>query len=327
MHRPRLRLSALVLAITTAALVHGARHSALAAAPGARLHASVATTALGHSQALRVVVVQPGEQFHLPLNWSGPRAEGISYRWLSAHGTHAPGEPELPFGHLLTAPPVPGVWTLELAEAGWRQQIAELTVITSVPATQVRNGRLNGYQIGAYPRSASAAYAPPRAFIEVTRENRDLQLSTHLRLGQFITKDQHDVWPKYVALDLRLVDKLELTLQELEALGVSARGLHVMSGFRTPRYNGPGGNGRSSVSRHMYGDAADVWVDNEGNGYVSDLDLDGRRDTRDVLLMRVAVNEVERKYPHLVGGVGVYRESGSRSPFIHIDVRGTHARW
>ena len=53
------------------------------------------------------------------------------------------------------------------------------------------------------------AYAPPEAFIEVTPENRDLPVSRHLTLAQFITKDQFSVWPKYVALDPRLLDKLE----------------------------------------------------------------------------------------------------------------------
>jgi uncharacterized protein YcbK (DUF882 family) len=322
------RASALALALAVAAVLHVADRSILSAETvPARSHARVATTALGHSAALRVTVVEPGEAFHLPLEWIGPRVDGLTYRWLPVQGTTAALPEVLPFGHLLTAPGAPGVWNLELLGEEWSQRVAELTVITAVSASGAQGGRLNGYHIGSYPRTASAAYAPPRAFIEVTRENQDLQLSTHLRLRQFLTRDQANVWPKYVALDLRLVDKLELMLQELERMGVTARGLHVMSGFRTPQYNGRGGGGRSSVSRHMYGDAADVWVDNEGDGYVSDLNGDGRRDVQDVILMRAAVTEVERRHPHLVGGVGVYTNSGARSPFIHIDVRGTHARW
>ena len=41
-----------------------------------------------------------------------------------------------------------------------------------------------------------------------------------------------------------------------------------MSGFRTPQYNKGGGNtgGRAGLSRHMYGDAADIFIDSNGDG-------------------------------------------------------------
>ena len=43
-------------------------------------------------------------------------------------------------------------------------------------------------------------------------------VSTHLRLGDFLTHDgQTDVWPKYVALNPRLLDKLELVLAKIGA--------------------------------------------------------------------------------------------------------------
>jgi uncharacterized protein YcbK (DUF882 family) len=62
-------------------------------------------------------------------------------------------------------------------------------------------------------------------------------VSEHLRIRDFLTHDQQNVWPKYVVVDPRNVDKIELVLADLEARGVPARGVHVMSGFRTPRYN------------------------------------------------------------------------------------------
>ena len=112
---------------------------------------------------------------------------------------------------------------------------------------------------------------------------RDLPVSDHLTLGQFLTKDQVEVWPKYVALDLRLIDKLELVIQDLEQRGIKVEHMSVMSGFRTPRYNHSGGNtaGRANLSRHMYGDAADVFVDNDRNGNMDDINGDGRVDRRD----------------------------------------------
>jgi uncharacterized protein YcbK (DUF882 family) len=102
----------------------------------------------------------------------------------------------------------------------------------------------------------------------------------------------------------------------------------VMSGFRTPWYNRHGGHvgGRAELSRHMYGDAADVYIDN-GNGRMADLNHDGRVDSRDARVILRAVEEVEKEHPELSGGVGVYRSTRSHGPFAHIDVRGWRARW
>jgi uncharacterized protein YcbK (DUF882 family) len=102
-----------------------------------------------------------------------------------------------------------------------------------------------------------------------------------------------------------------------------------MSGFRTPQYNvrGVGAGGRASASRHQYGDAADVFVDNDGNGRLDDLNGDGRVNTRDVAVMLAAVEKVERAYPELVGGAGTYKSTAAHGPFVHIDVRGNRARW
>jgi len=101
----------------------------------------------------------------------------------------------------------------------------------------------------------------------------------------------------------------------------------VMSGFRTPQYNGPGGEGRSGVSRHMYGDAADVFVDDDGDGRMDDLNRDGDVNFMDTDVINRAVERVEQQYPDLVGGLGLYRAIGPSGPFAHIDVRGTRARW
>ena len=77
----------------------------------------------------------------------------------------------------------------------------------------------------------------------------------------------------------------------------------------------------------MYGDAADVFVDNDGNGRMDDLNRDGRIDSRDAQVILDAVERVERAHPDLVGGVGVYRATRAHGPFAHVDVRGTRARW
>jgi uncharacterized protein YcbK (DUF882 family) len=102
-----------------------------------------------------------------------------------------------------------------------------------------------------------------------------------------------------------------------------------MSGFRTPSYNAGGGNtsGRADLSRHMYGDAADVYIDNDRDGNMDDLNGDGRVNIGDARFMEEAVNRVERAHPELIGGTGVYVACCGHGPFIHIDTRGYRARW
>jgi len=203
--------------------------------------------------------------------------------------------------------------------------------LTRRPFTDKVKGRIGQYLIGFWPgergRITSMAYQNPGGFIEVTQENQDTQVSEHFRLRDFITHDQVSTWPKYVVLRDELVDKLELVIQQLEKQGVVVRRMTVMSGFRTPQYNGPGGDGRSGVSRHMYGDAADVFVDNDGDGRMDDLNHDGRVDHRDARVILDAAERVERLHPEFTGGVGVYRATASHGPFAHVDVRGWRARW
>jgi Bacterial protein of unknown function (DUF882). len=233
-----------------------------------------------------------------------------------------------------TAPEKPGVYTLAVQLNQAIRQLDNLNVITLVPFSEKRGGHIGAYYLGSWPfeiggTPKTPAYADPAGFIEVTPENADTPISAHFRLRDFLTKDQPNVWPKYLLLNPKLLDKLELTIQELEAMGHSVRHFHIMSGFRTPEYNHGGGNtqGRANLSRHMYGDASDTFVDNDGNGVMDDLNHDGRVDARDAEVVLQAVERVESKNPSLVGGVGVYSACCGHGPFTHIDVRGFRARW
>jgi hypothetical protein len=193
--------------------------------------------------------------------------------------------------------------------------------------------RIGEYRIGFWPaergRTFAVGYDNPEGFIEVTPENMDTRVSEHFRLRDFLTHDQQTVWPKYLVLRAPLVDKLELVIAKLDARGHHVKHLSIMSGFRTPQYNETGGEtgGRAGMSRHMYGDAADVFVDNDGDGRMDDLNHDGRVNYRDARVILDAVEAVEREHPDLVGGVGVYRATRSHGPFAHVDVRGHRARW
>jgi len=206
--------------------------------------------------------------------------------------------------------------------------------ITPRPASEKRKGRIGDYLLGNWPkarfvRKGAVDYSPPNGFIEVTQSNQTTNVSEHFRLRDFLTKDQRSVWPKYVVVNLKLVDKLELILDDLKSRGINPDGVRVMSGFRTPSYNANGGDrgGRSSVSRHMYGDAADVFIDNTGNGAMDDLNGDGKVDIRDARIIADAAERVERAHPSLIGGIGVYAGTSAHGPFVHIDTRGHPARW
>lgn len=233
-----------------------------------------------------------------------------------------------------TAPELPGVYKLAVQIDQAMRQLDNFNVITLVPFSEKQDGHIGTYYLGSWPfekggTPKTPAYANPTGFIEVTPENVDTPISAHFRLRDFLTKDQPNVWPKYLLLNPKLLDKLELTIQELEAMGHPVKHFHIMSGFRTPEYNHGGGNtqGRANLSRHMYGDASDTFVDNDGNGIMDDLNHDGRIDARDAEVIMQAVERVESKNPSLVGGVGVYSACCGHGPFTHIDVRGFRARW
>ena len=228
-----------------------------------------------------------------------------------------------------TVPDEPGrVYELRAAAA-----TPPFALVTMLPFTSKVNGRLGAYRMGFWPSERRLARrtggANPSGFIRVTAENQHLRVSEHFTLRDFLTHDQQRVWPKYLVLREDLVDKLELVIAELEARGTPVRRMVVMSGFRTPQYNsrGVGAGGRAQDSRHQYGDAADVFVDNDGNGRMDDLNRDGRVDARDAQVLIDAAERVERRYPDLLGGAGRYRATSAHGPFAHIDVRGYRARW
>ena len=204
------------------------------------------------------------------------------------------------------------------------------TVFTMRSFGQKVRAWLNGYRLGYWPqekgRLRSEAYRNPDGFIEVTPENEDTRVSEHFRLRDFVSHDQKNVWPKYLVLREPLLDKLELVIEDLADHGVNAEGMRIRSGFRTPARNqAVRGEGSARDSRHQFGDAADVYIDNVGNGRMSDLNGDRKVNFADVKMILDAVERVEARYPELVGGTGLY--TGRSGQFAHIDVRGVRARW
>ena len=225
-----------------------------------------------------------------------------------------------------TAPMLPGVVRLTLTRGN---DEIRLNAVVMHSASQVSGGQLSGYQIGDYPGllNGDAVYTAPDGFIELTSDLLELQLSPHFTMGQFPSK-QSTALPKYLVLREQLLMKLELLLEHFNEVGVETDSFAVMSGYRTPMYNRVIGNGQHS--RHVYGGAADIYIDvAPRDDIMDDLNQDGIFDYRDAQwLYQLADAFFARpENAYLNGGLGVYRSTAAHGPFLHIDARGRRARW
>jgi hypothetical protein len=273
----------------------------------------------GYSGQVQVVVQEPGQPAQLTADSLG----GVTVHYVPTDSSAA-----------VDSVTAPGVWNVLLRMRGGERRVPGLAVLALTPISEKRNGRIGQYLIGNWPNETggkpkSDAYRAPRGMVRVTPENLDLAVSRHFRLRHFVTKGQENVWPKYVLLSPRLLDKLELTIDELNRTGTRVDHVGVISGFRTPNYNASGGDtgGRGALSRHMYGDAMDWFVDNDRNGSMDDLNGDGKVDMGDGRVIVAAAEQVEKQHPDLIGGIGLYRPTGAHNGFVHIDTRGYRARW
>lgn len=291
------------------------RHALLPGAEPAR-------EAYGRSGGVRVRFAMPGADVEYPIEVSGP-PDGLRYQWVRLADAAPVDSTRTLRSATLTAPETPGFYRLSLIEGTERRALPEITVAVLVPFAAKSGGAIDGYRIGWYRGEGSTtAEAPPEGFVRVDESDANLQLTTHLRVADFLTHDDQDVWPRYAALDTRLLDKLELVFAELERWRSTASNgprlaLDVHSGFRTPDHN-RGVRRAARDSRHQYGDAADVVVDADG---------DGRFTSRDARLVEVAVEQVEMRYPDLTGGMGLYLSRSYHTPYVHIDARGKRVRW
>jgi hypothetical protein len=227
-----------------------------------------------------------------------------------------------------TPPDTPGVYAITV----WDELTGEAVRINAfvmVPFAHTEQ-RIGAFQVGRYqeePLQGNPAYERPQGFIEVTEENQDALVSPHFTVGQFVSKQTAD-FPKYVALQEKLLLKLEVILQAVNERGIPANTFHVMSAFRTPFYNASIGN-ETEYSMHLYGGAADIFVDMDGDGNMDDLNNDGQVTRADAEYMAEIVEELRRNpdLAHLEGGLGIYNANPSHGPFIHVDVRGQAVNW
>ncbi len=266
--------------------------------------------------------VLPGEEITLTMEPMNPEAgfdvQGNVGAWTAVS----------PVKWTWKAPSKAGVTKARVAELVSGDAM-DLSIFVMVPFEKAKSGTLNGYKIGTYPKSAlKKGYTMPRGFIEVTNENKHTPVSPHFTLGQFLCKQSAGGSPKYVVLRERLILKLEYILEHVNAEGIPAKTFSVMSGYRTPHYNKSLGNVK--MSRHMWGDAADIYInDDPGVIGMEDLNGDGKSDAKDAQLLYEVVEELndEPAFKKFLGGLGWYKPTKSHGPFVHVDARGTAARW
>jgi hypothetical protein len=283
--------------------------------------AEPSATAFGSSGGVMMRFAMPASEIEYPLDVHGDPA-GLRYEWIRL-GETVPTEATRPLaGATVRVPSKAGFYRLALAN-GEQQRIVEgLTVAVLVPFKEKEGSMLNGYRIGTYlAEKIEGKQSPPEGFLEVSEHDVDLPVSKHLKVGDFLTHDGQETWPRYAAVSPRLLDKLELVVSEITRwYGTNAPltlALDVHSGFRAPAHNSHIARAARD-SQHQYGDAADIIMDANGDGKYTALDS---------RMVGLAVEIVELKHPELVGGLGIYTSGHARTTYVHIDARGTRVRW
>lgn len=305
----------------------------------ARVGFSVEFDNLRNDWAIMTTTVAPEEEFVFRV-WDGP--EFGEYSVVSNNG-----------GELTTTGEKHWTWKAP-KEHGLHQLVINETTTDKTMCLNLfvqypwdgKQSRVNGYMIGWYSHilyKGLQKYAKPTGFIEVTRENQDTWVSPHFQLKQFASPQTKDgihvkaiadagapeIFPKYMLLETRLLLKLEMFIEKIKEKGIKTDGLFVHSGYRTPYYNSAIGN-RTKHSRHVYGDAADVYVDFNNDRMIDDLDNNGKTDNADATVLFNIIHEVLKEPWHdeeLIGGIGYYTSRSFRGPFVHIDTRGFEIHW
>lgn len=225
------------------------------------------------------------------------------------------------------APSKPGVYSLYFTEV---RSDSTMRLQAIVMAPYAGEDRFEGYRVGKYetiPLRNNPKYETPRGLIRVEPGMEDLWLSPHFQLRQFLCKQKGGP-PQFALVHERLLLKLELLLEKMNDAGLEATTFAILSGYRTPHYNRVIGNS-TRYSRHVYGDAADIFIDRDRDGRMDDLNGDGKENLADARIMAAVINESFDSiwYKPYIGGLGLYGPKPHRGPFIHVDTRGFKARW
>ena len=226
-----------------------------------------------------------------------------------------------------TAPEQKGLYPLWVRDSSSGETVT-LNGFVMVPMPSAAT--ISGFLVGRYesrPLRGDPGYARPNGFVEVTEANRGALVAPHFTIGQFLSK-QNRGFPTYLVLRERLLLKLEILLEEVRSAGLPVSTFRILSGYRTPFYNRSIGN-ETRYSRHVYGDAADIYVDEDRDGKMDDLDGDGLVTLDDARALASVLESLSQRswYQPFEGGLGLYQANATHGPFVHVDVRGHPARW
>ncbi|MFW5686997.1 MAG: peptidase M15A [Halanaerobium sp.] len=206
----------------------------------------------------------------------------------------------------------------------------KINVFVLHPREEKEGQYLEDFKIGNYPEipeDKKDNYSKPKGFLKIDKSVLDLNLTPHFKMEQFLT-NQSEKLPQFIAIQESLLLKLELFLAEVNKAGYQADTFGIVSIYRTPYFNKELGN-NTDFSRHIFGDAADIYIDNTGDDWMDDLNGDGESNKADAdLLADLAIEfDQKEKFSDLQGGVCSYKGNGVRGSFIHIDSRGFHTTW
>lgn len=219
------------------------------------------------------------------------------------------------------APDHAGFYNLVLSN---NKTTKHLLVIVKKPFNAI-NKQLNNYQIGLYPTpyKSDPQYSAPNGLIEIFEKDLSRQLTPHVQVKNVICK-QVSGFPKYLYVNNDGLLMLEDLLTFVQNEGIKVSKFAFISGYRTPHYNHSIGNGKHS--RHQYGDAFDLYIDEDGDGRMDDLNGDGKLTIADIDVL-YKVFEKFQKQSRYNGGIGRYKPASHHGGFVHIDNRGFTARW
>lgn len=219
------------------------------------------------------------------------------------------------------APKESGLYSILLTAVGVTESM-KINCWVMTPITEPKEVIINDFKIGTYPHPKREEYAAPKGFIEVNKRTENAYVSPNFQVKEFLS-NQAGKWkyPNYVYLDEALLIKLELVLAAVNNSGIPCDKFAVLSGYRTPYYNTLKDN--KEYSRHQFGKAADIYIDNDNDGWMDDLNGDGKRSSVDAQVLYDLIDGFQKQdwYKDFVGGMGFYEQNTSRTSFLHLDVR------
>jgi hypothetical protein len=199
-------------------------------------------------------------------------------------------------------------------------------------------GVIEGSPIGVYPNENAKEvkaviadhrdrYRAPRWFVAVTSATRELFVSDHFRLREFVPSAPKDA-TTFFPYNANLCRALEAVVADLKTSETAEPHLRILRGFVSPyeaeRLRRAGAR-LLTWNRYQYGDGVLVVANDNASEKMGDLNRDGKVDVRDAEKLARVINGVQKRLG-LPGWSGVYAERPDKTlpetPMVGFDVRG-----